>query len=206
MEEQHYISGEGKNSTIPPQIKGWNWGACLLNWIWGVGNNTYIALLVFIPFVNLVMFFILGIKGNEWAWRNNKWQSVEHFQRIQKMWRNTGIILFVVILSLLFVGVFSIAGSALKGEAFDQSVAIVSKNEQVIELVGQPIEVDFFVTGDMQTSGSQGDIALHYSISGPKGDADVYVEAYKDHTWKIYSLYAYSKQNNKEINLLRSAQ
>ena len=30
---------------IPPEIDRWNWGAFLLNWIWGVGNNTFIALL-----------------------------------------------------------------------------------------------------------------------------------------------------------------
>ena len=34
---------------IPPELDRWNWGAFLLNWIWGVGNNTYIALLTLVP-------------------------------------------------------------------------------------------------------------------------------------------------------------
>jgi hypothetical protein len=34
---------------IPPEIDRWNWGAFLLNWIWGVGNNTFIGLLTLIP-------------------------------------------------------------------------------------------------------------------------------------------------------------
>jgi hypothetical protein len=35
--------------TIPAEINRWNWGAFLLNWIWGIGNQTYIALLALIP-------------------------------------------------------------------------------------------------------------------------------------------------------------
>ena len=36
---------------IPPEIDRWNWGAFLLSWIWGVGNNTFIALLSLVPIV-----------------------------------------------------------------------------------------------------------------------------------------------------------
>jgi membrane protein YqaA with SNARE-associated domain len=42
------------------------------------------------------MVFVLGFKGREWAWRNKKWESVEHFQRVQRKWS---------LWSLLFVGV-----------------------------------------------------------------------------------------------------
>jgi hypothetical protein len=61
---------------IPPELDRWNWGAFLLNWIWGVGNNTYIALLTFIPFVGIiVMPFMLGAKGSRRAWRNGRWTT-----------------------------------------------------------------------------------------------------------------------------------
>ena len=59
MNQQQYTSGLGKQSVVPPEVKGWNWGAFLLNWIWGIGNSTYIALLMFVPLVNIFMFFIL---------------------------------------------------------------------------------------------------------------------------------------------------
>lgn len=80
------VSTQIKSSTIPSEIKGWNWGAFLLNWIWGLGNKTYIALLALIPGINLIMAFILGAKGNQWAWKNQKWESIEHFKRAQKQW------------------------------------------------------------------------------------------------------------------------
>ena len=76
--------------------KGWNWGAFFLNWIWGIGNKTYIALLMFIPFVNIVMLFMLGAKGNEWAWKNREWESVEQFKKVQKAWAVWGFILFLI--------------------------------------------------------------------------------------------------------------
>jgi hypothetical protein len=72
--------------VVPPEINRWNWGAFLLNWIWGVGNNTFIALLTFVPFLGLIMPFVLGAKGNAWAWRNGRWDSIEHFKRVQRSW------------------------------------------------------------------------------------------------------------------------
>lgn len=73
-------------SEIPDGIKGWSWGAFLLNWVWGIFNGTWIALLTLIPFVGWIMLIVLGIKGREWAWKNKKWESVEHFQRVQRLW------------------------------------------------------------------------------------------------------------------------
>jgi hypothetical protein len=89
-------SGQGKNSEVPSEIRVWNWGAFFLSVIWGLFNRTYIALLTLIPFVGVVMVFVLGFKGNEWAWQNKRWKSIEQFQRVQKHWAKWGIILFIV--------------------------------------------------------------------------------------------------------------
>ncbi len=90
-----------ENKEIPSEIRGWNWGAFFLSWIWGLGNNTYIALLALIPIVNLVFIFILGAKGNEWAWKNKNWKSVEDFKDAQRKWRNAGWIVWGI--SILIV-------------------------------------------------------------------------------------------------------
>ena len=37
------------SKAIPAEIRRWNWGAFLFNWIWGIGDQTYIALLALIP-------------------------------------------------------------------------------------------------------------------------------------------------------------
>lgn len=93
---ENNTSGQGKSAVIPPEIRGWNWGAFFLNWIWGLANSTFIALLVFIPFVNIIMIFVLGAKGNEWAWQNKHWESIEQFKRVQKNWAVVGFVLFIL--------------------------------------------------------------------------------------------------------------
>lgn len=94
-------SGKGKMSEVPVEIKRWNWAAAFLPMVWGIYHNTWIFLLNFVPGVNLVWWIVMGIKGNEWAWRNNQWESVERFQRAQSRWRPVGILYFI--LSLLWV-------------------------------------------------------------------------------------------------------
>jgi len=88
-------SGRGKDSEVPSVIRTWNWGAFFLSVIWGLFNRTYIALLTAIPVVGILMVFVLGFKGNEWAWQNKRWKSIEHFQRAQKRWAIWGIVLFI---------------------------------------------------------------------------------------------------------------
>jgi hypothetical protein len=42
-------SGQGDSSIVPEAVKGWNWGALALTWIWGSCSKVWLALLVFIP-------------------------------------------------------------------------------------------------------------------------------------------------------------
>jgi hypothetical protein len=86
-------SGGGSGITPPPGIKGWSWGAFLLNWIWSLGNKTWIGLLCLVPYIGVLFAIYLGIKGRELAWRNKRWQSVEHFNRVQRTWSMWGLII-----------------------------------------------------------------------------------------------------------------
>ncbi len=94
-------SGQGKASVVPDEIRKWNWGAFLMGVIWGVGNRTYIAFLAVVPLFGFVMMIILGVKGSEWAWRNKRWESVEHFKRVQSKWAWWGFGVQVVLFILL---------------------------------------------------------------------------------------------------------
>jgi hypothetical protein len=44
------------------------------------------------------MIIILGMKGNEWAWRACPWESVERFVSSQKKWKPWGIVFFVLMI------------------------------------------------------------------------------------------------------------
>jgi hypothetical protein len=88
---------------LPPGVAGWSWGAFLLNWIWAIGNRTWIGLFALIPYVGFIMAIILGIKGREWAWKNGKWDSVEHFNRVQRTWSQWAVWLTVIAVVLVLM-------------------------------------------------------------------------------------------------------
>ncbi|OGN97966.1 MAG: hypothetical protein A2Z77_08950 [Chloroflexi bacterium RBG_13_51_36] len=90
---------------VPEEVKGWNWGAFALTWIWGIFSQVWIAFLVFIPFplFGLAWAIVLGVKGNEWAWRNKKWDNIEHFKSTQRPWNIAGIVLFAISMVALIV-------------------------------------------------------------------------------------------------------
>ena len=96
-------SGTGNSAILPPEIRGWNWGAFWLTWIWGIRNRTWIAFLDLIPYVGFVMPFILGAKGNKWAWRNQKWDSIEQFKKSQHRWAKWGLIIFLIVIIPIIV-------------------------------------------------------------------------------------------------------
>ena len=94
---------------VPKEIKEWNWGAFFLHVVWGIANKTYIALLAMVPIVNIFMMPVLGFKGNEWAWKNREWESVEQFMEVQRKWNIAGMIAVVIYLFVFLRGFWKIA-------------------------------------------------------------------------------------------------
>lgn len=109
-------SAQIDSHIVPAEIRGWNWGAFWLCWIWGVGHKTYIALLGLLPGVNVVISFVLGAMGNRWAWQNRAWESVEQFREVQKAWSVfgwgmaagflSGVLTLASLVGLLIIPVF----------------------------------------------------------------------------------------------------
>lgn len=82
--------------VTPKEVKGWNWGAFSFNWIWGIGNKTYLPLISLIPLVGFIWNFIVGCKGNEWAWQKGDYDDVTTFKKVQETWNRAGLINFIV--------------------------------------------------------------------------------------------------------------
>jgi serine/threonine protein kinase len=100
----NYQSGQGTFNTsvpVPPEIHGWNWGAFMLPGLWCLTNQTWIGLIFWIPYVGFVMPFVLGGKGNVWAWRSRQWASVAAFKAHQRAWAKAGIITYASFFALI---------------------------------------------------------------------------------------------------------
>jgi hypothetical protein len=173
---------------VPPEIRGWNWGAFLLNWIWGAANGVYIAFLMFVPLVNVVMIFVLGAKGSEWAWRKERWRDVAHFRRVQRLWAIWGFVAWGAVIVfyggavLLFVLLFP------KMEPYVMAVARLTQSPVAISELGAPIAPGF-PWGNIKTTGDRGEAALSFSATGSKGHGTVYVDALKSGgKWRLTRL------------------
>jgi hypothetical protein len=176
------------STVVPAEIDRWNWGAFLLNWIWGVGNNTFIALLTLVPFVGLIMPFVLGAKGSGWAWRNGRWDSIEHFKRVQRAWAIWGVVVWLgtIVLICGFVGgtLYLLRNS----DAYQLGAARLQASAEVADALGSPIATGFPM-GSISINGTTGRAILSFSATGPKSTGRVFLEALKkDGVWSLTKL------------------
>lgn len=89
-------SGKGPASEVPPEIRGWNWGAAGLTWVWGSTRRVWLSLLAFIPGVSVIIMIVMGLYGSDYAWRAKKYESVDDFLRREHAWKPWGIAFFVL--------------------------------------------------------------------------------------------------------------
>lgn len=178
-------SGQGERAIVPPEIRRWNWGAFLLNWIWGLGNDTYIALLMFVPGVNLVMMVVLGAKGSAWAWRNRPWRDVAHFRRVQRQWAIWGVVVWAASIGLVAAIAVPVVLLFPHAQPYLMAVERLKQNPNAISELGTPISAGF-PSGHISFDNDSGSAELSFSATGPKRSGTVYVDARKDlGVWRL---------------------
>lgn len=170
-----------RRTVLPPELQGWNWGAFFLNWVWGLAHNTWIALLMFVPGVNIIMPFVLGAKGNAWAWANNDWRDVEHFKCTQRIWARVGVGVFFgvpLFFALLFATIIMGFNSS---DAYRLTVETLRDHPQLERSLGLPVEPSgWWTTGNIELHNSQGSANLIFDIKGPKGAGTASAQLRKD--------------------------
>jgi len=194
-----------RQKILPPELHGWNWGAFFLNWVWGLAHNTWIALLMFVPVVNVVMMFVLGVKGNQWAWANNEWRDVEHFKHTQRIWARVG---FGAVLGVpLFFGlIFGIVmASFTSSDAYLMTVDYLRAEPRLERPLGLPVQPSgWWTTGNIELHGNEGQAELGFDVAGPKGTGTVFAALDKSAgLWTIRQLSVLT-ENGEQILLVKS--
>ena len=183
-EIQDNTSGTGPGAAVPAEIKRWNWGAFSLTWIWGLGNSTYIAFLAFVPVAGLVMPFVLGAKGSEWAWQNNHWPDVTRFRKTQRLWGWAGLATVLLLSIVIATLATAILTSFHDNGAYKSSLAAIRQDSEVQAVLGPPIKAGWLVMGRIDFDDRGGRALLHYSLSGTRKDGKATVYAlYLDGRW-----------------------
>lgn len=158
-------------AEIPRELDHWNWGAFFLNWIWGIGNSTWIALLTFVPVLGFVMMFVLGARGSRWAWRNRAWRDAEHFRRTQRAWAIAGLAIWLAVFGTIGGLIFSIPRVLTNSEAYAMTMAAVRADEKVRAALGEDIATGFWTGGSINIEGGgSGRASLSIPLKGSKGN------------------------------------
>ncbi len=187
---------------MPPELNGWNWGAFFLNWVWGLAHNTWIALLMFVPGINFVMPFVLGAKGNQWAWENNDWRDIEHFKRTQRIWARVGVGAFFGVPAFFGAIIATLMIVLNTSDPYRISVDYMRDHPALEHSLGLPVEPSgWLTTGDIRLRNSEGYADLSFDVAGPRDAATafVYMEL-SNGVWEMIQLYVVTERG-EEIDL-----
>ena len=135
----------------------------------------------------------------------------EHVQ--QKSWfsRNwiwvvpTGGCLLIIILFAFGIGaaIFGVSKIFTGSAPYEYAVEQASKNEQVIEQLGAPVETAGIMQGNISTTNNSGEVDIKIPLKGPKGRGSVTIKGQKiDGEWFYEEFYVIIKETNEKINLL----
>lgn len=112
----------------------------------------------------------------------------------------TIIILFI---ALVGVGIFGVSKMFSGSEPYAYALEQVQSNEQVIELLGEPIETNGIMQGSINFSNGDGSANISIPIKGPNGVGKIYVVGEKrNDTWTYSELEVRIQENSEVINLL----
>jgi len=104
-------------------------------------------------------------------------------------------------ISLVFYGVTTMMKSS---GAYQMAVEKAKDNQEVEAALGEPIVEGFFTTGNINDSGSGGRADLAIPISGPKGEATIYLSAEKSvGKWTFSDLVVEIGKTKERIDLLQ---
>ena len=135
------------------------------------------------------MMFVLGAKGNAWAWRNDTWKGVQHFRRTQRSWAIAGAIVWLGLIVLIGGGFWGLQSIMKNNGAYELTMAHLRESPRIAETFGDPLRDGFFPMGSVEVSGASGSADLAIGISGPLAAGTAYSKAVRDQgAWRITSL------------------
>ncbi len=180
-------------------LRRWNWGAFLLNWVWSIGNNTWIGLLTFVPPIGLFMPFVLGAKGNVWAWRNHSWASFEDFKRVQRNWARAGFLIILAVITMMG----SLYHVLSHSQVYDLATATIRANPSAKLTLGTPITFGWPSISIKEGLGGVGTADISVNAKGPLGHGEIAVHAEMQHgQWQIKTMTLQPDGTSRSLNLL----
>ncbi len=122
---------------------------------------------------------------------------------LAKNWKWLVLVLATGCIALPVGLVLMIFGLIKNTTPYKVAIQEAASDQRVIDLIGEPIEPGWWVSGNTETSGGKGSTDLMIPVSGPNGRMTIYVEAQKSAgAWSYETLIAESEDSKQRINLL----
>lgn len=115
------------------------------------------------------------------------------------------VVVCAAVMAALIYGLVTAVGAMMRdNDAYRIAMAQAAQDARLVEAIGSPIEHDGFMSGSL-TSGTRSRASLQIPVSGPRGEATVYVEAESQlGVWKFEVLSVTVDGAETSIDLLPS--
>lgn len=113
--------------------------------------------------------------------------------------------LTLIIIGLIFIGTlfFGVTNMFKNSTPYEYALEQASQNREVTLILGDAIESDGIINGNISIDNNSGIANFSIPIKGSKGEARIYVVAEKRNgEWIYEKLYVLIKETQEEINLL----
>lgn len=99
---------------------GWNWGAFMMPFQFGIGNKAYLCLLTIVPLLNFIWIFVAGFNGAKWAYESGEFNTVAEFNASMRTWNRAGLVTFIitVVVLVLYFAFFATLLSSILGRGY----------------------------------------------------------------------------------------
>lgn len=157
-------SGYGSSTIVPADAKKWNWGAFWTTWIWGLANNSYYTFLAFIPYLGILWMVACGLKGNEWAWKNRRWASIEGFHAYQHKWAKiSNITMGIILLLVLLIFIISLVPDSSNSPSFNDTTIEQrqSYEKDYTRYVNETVKNEFFTENFIKSRIITGNVVIN---------------------------------------------
>ncbi len=111
----------------------------------------------------------------------------------------------LIIIGVIFVGTlfFGVTKMFKNSTPYDYALEQASNNPDIIFILGNDIEADGMISGNISFKNDSGEADFSIPIKGPNGKGRIFVIAEKkDGLWVYEKLYVLIKETQEEINLL----
>lgn len=109
------------------------------------------------------------------------------------------LLLFAAGIALLAYLVF---GMIRNSEVCKEAIARARSSQALVDALGTPIEVGWWVSGSINTSGPSGSAELEVPLSGPKGSGTLYLKAIKQAGEWTFSVLVVELEDKRRVDLL----